>query len=205
MPPHFMTQWAYTPSSTYTVGTTIGICTTQNCPTYAPPLLTQWAHTSSFYDTVGLCPIILWHSGPIPHHLLTQLAPPLTSTLHKLCNPCSCLTYTVGPYLLILWLSGPVPPFTYTVGTTLAIFFTQTVQPQFLPCLHNGPIPPHDKVGLCPLILWHSRPIPPHLMTQWTCTPSSTYTVGPTTSFSCSVGYTIPSHSHTVGPYPLIC
>ena len=44
------------------------------------------------------------------------------------------------------------PSRTYTVGTTLAIYFAKTVQPQFLPYLHSGPIPPH-------------------FMTQWAYTP----------------------------------
>ena len=228
IPRDFMSQWACTPSSTYTVGTTIGICTTQtvqplflpylypyhphhlfckNCAASVPPLLTQWAHSSSFYGTVGLYPVILCHSGPVPHHLLTQWAPPSASALHKLSNLCSSLTY-IPPHIMTQWAYTPI--FTYTVGTTLAIYFTQTVQPQFLPYLHNGPIPPHFMtqwaytlsityiVGTTVVIYCtqtvqphllpylHSGPILPHVMTKWAYTPSFTYIVGTTLFIYCT-------------------
>ena len=57
--------------------------------------------------------------------------------------------------------------FTYTVSTNLAIYCTQTVQPQFFP-------------------YWHSGPISPHFITQWAYTPSFTYTVGTTRAMYCT-------------------
>ena len=90
---------------------------------------------------------------------------------------------------------GLHPSFTYTVGTTRAIYCTQTAQPHFLYYLHSGPIPPHfmtqwaytpsftytvgtTRAIYCtqiaqPLFLYylHSGPIPPHFMTQWAYTP----------------------------------
>ena len=106
-------------------------------------LLTQWVLTSpstvhrlsslssSLTGTVGPYLLILSHSGPIPPHLLTQWAPPAPCTVHRLSSLGSSLTCTVGPYLLILWQSGPTPSFSYTVGTTLEICCTHTVQPHF--------------------------------------------------------------------------
>ena len=99
IPPPFLTQWAYTPSFTYTVGTTLVIYCTQTVQpqslTYlhseplSPHFMTQWAYTP---------------------HLLTQWAPSSTSTVHRLSNLTSSLTCTVDPYLLILWHSGHIPP-----------------------------------------------------------------------------------------------
>ena len=104
-----------------------------HCPALVPPLLAQWAHTSSFYDTVGLYPLIYLHIGHHPRHLLYTDCPALV------------------PPLLVQWahtssfydIVGLYPPFTYPVGTTLAIYCIQTVQPPFLLYLHSGPIPPH--------------------------------------------------------------
>ena len=104
-----------------------------------PPLLTQWDHTCSFYVTVGLYPLIYLHSWHHPHHLF--------------CKNCAASV----PPLLTQWAHTS----TYTVGTTLAIYFTQTVQTYSPPNLHNGPIPSY-------------------FMTQWAYTPSLTYTVGTT-------------------------
>ena len=196
-----MTQWAYTPSFSYRVGTTLTIYCT------IPP---SHGHTLSSLSsplscTVGPYLLILWHSGPIPPHLLKQWVPTSASIVPRLSSFTSSLTCTVGSYLLILWHRGPIPPhwlthwaphsqstmhrlsslsfllylhsgpipshfmtqwaytssFTYTVDTTLAIYCTHNVQPQFLPYLHSGPIPPHFR-------------------TKWAYTPSFIYTVGTT-------------------------
>ena len=53
------------------------------------------------------------------------------------------------------------------MSTNLAIYCTQTVQPQFFP-------------------YWHSGPISPHFITQWAYTPSFTYTVGTTRAIYCT-------------------
>ena len=53
------------------------------------------------------------------------------------------------------------------MSTNLAIYCTQTVQPQFFP-------------------YWHSGPISPHFITQWAYTPSFTYTVGTTRAMYCT-------------------
>ena len=85
IPPHFMTQWAYTPSFTYIVGTTFVIYCTQTLQPHLLPYL---------------------HSGPIPPHfmtqwaytphLLTKWAPPSSSTVHRLSSLTSSLACTVG-------------------------------------------------------------------------------------------------------------
>ena len=102
-----------------------------------PPLLTQWDHTCSFYVTVGLYPLIYLHSWHHPHHLF--------------CKNCAASV----PPLLTQWAHTS----TYTVGTTLAIYFTQTVQTYSPPNLHNGPIPSY-------------------FMTQWAYTPSLDHSIG---------------------------
>ena len=103
-----------------------------NCPASVPPLLAQHAHTSSFYDTVGLYPLIYLHSGHHPRQLMYTNCmasfPPFTS------GP-------IPPHFMTQW--AYTPSFTYTVGTTLAIYCTQTIQPKFLPYWYYGPIPPH--------------------------------------------------------------
>ena len=65
------------------------------------------------------------------------------------------------------------PSFNYTASTTLAIYFTQKVQPHFV-------------------LYFHSGPIPPHFLAQWVYTPSFSYTVGSTLAIYCS---------QTVQPY----
>ena len=70
--------------------------------------------------------------------------------------------------------------FTYTVGTTLAIYCTQTVQPHLLPYLRSGPIPPHLHMGHQPRqLLYTDCPdsVPP-LLVQWAHTSSFYDTVG---------------------------
>ena len=138
---------------------------------------------------------------------MAQWTSPSPSTLHKLSSLSSSLTYTVGPLLTILWHSGPIPrhlmtqwayiPSSYgTVDITLAIYSTQSVQPQFFPYLHNGPIPPH-------------------FMTQWAYTPSFLYSGHPPchrlyTNYPASVLPLLTEWAHTssfydtVGLYPLI-
>ena len=153
-----MTQWAYTPPFTYTVDTTLAIyCTQTFQPQFLPYLhsepisphfMQQWACTPSFsytvsttfastihtlsslsssfsrtvglylliYDTVGLYPLIFLHSGHHPRHLLYT----------------HCPASRVGPYSSFCATVGLYPPFSYTVGTTLAIYCSQTLQPQFL-------------------------------------------------------------------------
>ena len=119
-----------------------------DCPASVPPLLAKWDHNSSFNATVGLYPLILCNSE---HHLC-----------HLLCADCPA---SVPPFLvqgayissfLTRWAYTHL--FSYTVGTTLAIYCTHTVQPHF------------------PFYL-HSRPIHPHFMIQWAYTPF-TYPMG---------------------------
>ena len=101
-------------------------------PASFPPLLPQWAHTSLLYDTVGLYPIYLL-SGHHPCHLLYTVCPASLPSILAQWAHTSSFYDTVGLY----------SSFTYTVSSTLAIYCTQTVQPQFLPYLHSGPMPPH--------------------------------------------------------------
>ena len=122
IPPHFMTQWAYTHSFTYTVSTTLAIYCTE-CPASLPPLLVQWAHTSSFYDTVGLYPLIYLHSEHHPHHLLYTDCPASF--------PLSFAQWAHTSSFMTWWAYAPA--FSYTLGTTLESYSTQTVQTQFLP------------------------------------------------------------------------
>ena len=199
IPPHFMTQWAYTPL-----------------------LLTKWAPpspstvhrlsnlSSSLTCTVGPYLLILWHSGPIPLCYLQSGHHPR----HLLYTDCRT---SITPLLV----QGPIPPhfmtqwaythlFTYTMGTTLAIYCTQTVQPHFLPYLYSGPIPPafmtqwactpsftckvdttftnYYSQTVQPQFLpyLHSGPITPHFMTQWAYTHSFTYTMGTTLAIYCT-------------------
>ena len=121
-----------------------------DCPASVPPLLTGWALTSSFYDTVGLSTVnntltICWTqtvqphflpyfiSGPISVHLMTQWVYTPSFTLLTQCAHTASLFDPVGLYLLIYLQSEHY----------LAIDWTQTVQPYFVPYLHSGPIPPH--------------------------------------------------------------
>ena len=104
MPPHSMTQWAYTPF-TYPVGTTLAIYCTQ----------TVQPHFLSYL-----------HSGPIPPHFMQQWAytPIYLYRVHHQ----SRLLYTNCPAsfspLLAQWFHtssffdtvGLYPPFSYTVG-----------------------------------------------------------------------------------------
>ena len=132
-----MTQWAYTPSFNYTVSTTLAIyCTVTS--TVGPYFL--------IYDTVGLYPLIYLQSKYHPRHILYIYCPASV------------------PPLFAEWAHAS--SFCYTVCTTQAIYWTQTVQPQFLPYLHSGPIPPHS-------------------MTQWAYTPF-TYPVGTTLAIYCT-------------------
>ena len=127
-----MTQWAYTPSFTYIVGTTFVIYCTQTLQPHLLPYLhsgpipphfmTQWAYT-----------LIFLHSGHHPRHLLYTDCP--TSV------PPLLVQWAIPPHFRTQW--AYTPSFTCTVSTTLTIYCTQTVQPQFLPYLYSGPIPPH--------------------------------------------------------------
>ena len=126
-----MTQWAYTPSSSDTVSTNLTIYCAQ---AVQPDFLSYL------------------HSRPIPPHFMQQWAytPIYLYRVHHQ----SRLLYTNCPAsfppLLAQWFH--TSSFFDTVGTTLAIYCTQTAQPYFL-------------------LYLHSRPIPPHFMTQWACTP----------------------------------
>ena len=121
-----MTQWAYTPSFNYTVSTTPSPSTVhRQTDFHSGPILPQ--------DTVGLYPLIYLQSEYHSRHLLyidfPASVPPL---LVQWAHPYSFMTewaYTLSV--------------TYRVSTNLVIYCTQTVQPQFLPYLHSGPIPPH--------------------------------------------------------------
>ena len=173
--PLWLTQWAHTSSFYDTVG-------------LYPPFFTQWAPSlpsaihklsslnSSLTYTVSPYLLNLWHSGPIP--------PILWHSGH---HP-HYLLYTHCPASVPLWLTQWVHTSSfydivclyhiifYTVGTLLDIGSTQTVQPQFFPYLHSGPITYHfmtqwahtssfnDTVGLYPLKLWHSGHHPRHLL-----------------------------------------
>ena len=88
IPPHFMTQWAYTHSFTYTVGTALAIYCTE-CPASLPPLLVLWAYTSYFYDTVGIYSPFTYTVGTILDIYCTQ---------------------TVQPQFLPYLHSGPITP-----------------------------------------------------------------------------------------------
>ena len=134
-----MRQWAYTPSFTYTVGTTLAIYYTQTVqPRFLPyfysgPIpphfMTQWAYTPSFTYTVGTTLAIYCthtvqpqflpylYSEPIPPHFMTQWAPTWPSTGHQMSSLSSSLSCIVGPYLLVINTLS----FTYTVRTTLSI------------------------------------------------------------------------------------
>ena len=116
---------------------------------------TQWTHTSSFYDTVGLYIFIYLHSEHHSRHLLFTACPASVPPLLVQWAHTSSFYDTVGLY----------PSFTYKVGTTLAIYCTQTFQPQFLPYLHSGPIPPHFMTQWAyTLIFLHSGHHPRHLL-----------------------------------------
>ena len=179
MHPHLMTQWAYTPHffthwvppSPATVHRQSSLSSSLTC-TVGPYLLIS-RHS-------GPIPLIYIHSELQPHHLmntLSGLSSSLTCTvglypliyLHSEYQP-RHLLYTDCPAsfppLFAQWAHTSLfmtrwaytPSFSYTLGTTLASYCSQTVHPQFLPYLHSGPIPPHFR-------------------TQWVYTPSFTYTM----------------------------
>ena len=120
----FMTQWAYTPSFTYTMGTippshghTLSSLISSLICAVGPYLL--------IYDTVALYPLIFLHIGHHPRQLLYTDCPDSVPPLLVQWAHNSSFYDTVGLY----------PSFTYTVSSTLTIYCTQTVQPQFLPYL----------------------------------------------------------------------
>ena len=156
------------PSFSYTVGTTPAIyCTQTFQPQFLPYLhsgpipphfMTQWAYT-----------LIFLHSGHHPRHLLYTDCP--TSV------PPLLVQWAIPPHFMMQWAYTHL--FTYTMGTTLAIYCTQTVQPHFLPYLQNGPIPPiYDTVGLYLLILGpylHTDTVGLYLLIYTLCTTLAIY------------------------------
>ena len=161
----FMTEWAYTLSFSYTVSTNLAIYCTQTVQPYFFLTCTVGPYLL-IYDTVGLYPLIYLHSGHHPSRLLDTNCPASV------------------PPLFAQW--AHTSSFSYTVGTTLAIYCTQSVQPHFLPYFHSGSIPPHVLI---------SGPIPPHFLIQWAPpSPSTVHRLSSLTS----------PFTSTVVPYLLI-
>ena len=109
------------------------------------------------YDTVGLYPLIFLHIGHHPRQLLFTDCPASVPPL---------FAQWAHTSLFMTWWAY-TPSFSYTLGTTLASYCSQTVQLQFLPYLYSGPIPPHFR-------------------TQWAYTPSFTCTVSTTLTIYCT-------------------
>ena len=112
-----------------------------------PHLLTQWAPpkpstghklsslSSSLICTVGPYLLIFVHSGHHPRLLLhTECPASFPPLLPQWFHTSSCFDQ---------W--AYTPSFSHTVGTTLAIYCTQTIQPHFSPYFHSGSIPPHFR------------------------------------------------------------
>ena len=150
---------------------------------------------------MGLYPLIFLHSEYQPHHLLCTNCPASFPLLLAQWAHTSTFYATVGlyPHLLIqgAYISSFMtrwaytPSFSYTVGTTLAIYCTHTVQPHFLSYLHSGPIllilcnsgpiPPiflHSGHHPCHLLFTDSPASVPALLAQWAHTSSFYDTVG---------------------------
>ena len=128
------------------------------------------------YDRVGLYPLSYLQSEHQSCHLLyTDCPASVPALLAQWAHTSSFMTR---------W--AYTPSFTYTLGTTLASYCTQTLQPHLLPYLHSGPIPPHFMTQ------WAYTP---HLLTKWA--PPSSSTVYRLSSLTSSLAC-------TVGPYLLI-